>query len=90
MNKMDRGIKSFNNFVINGDFSKEFLESLGIKKIEFPLFEIVKEPTMPRLEEIKVLFPKIENYRGWEVGISGSLISFPNSVRFRSSAIISP
>lgn len=33
----------YENFMIKGDFSKEFLESMGMKQIEMPLFNTVSE-----------------------------------------------
>lgn len=33
----------YENFAIKGNFSKEFLESMGMTKVEFPVFNTVRE-----------------------------------------------
>jgi hypothetical protein len=46
-------------FVINGDFSKEFLESMGYKPFVPELVEITAEPVMP-LQPIKLAYSEIK------------------------------
>jgi hypothetical protein len=45
-------------FTITGNYSKGFLESMGYKKIVFPLCEISKNPQMP-LEPVKLAYSEV-------------------------------
>ena len=46
-------------YTIQGNFSKGFLESMGAKKVEFPLFEICRDPTMESLQIVKLAYEKV-------------------------------
>ncbi len=46
--------KSFKKYAITG-FSEDFLKSMGLKKVEFPLFEVIHKPVMP-LELIELSY----------------------------------
>ena len=49
-------------FVIQGDFSKEFLESMGYKPFVPPLVEACKDPVIPLVGIKNSLYPKIEGF----------------------------
>ena len=52
MKKFDKHIP----YVIQGDFSKEFLEKMGYKPfVPPPIFNTIKEPMMP-LETVKLAY----------------------------------
>lgn len=62
-------MNSFKKFVIRGDFSEEFLKSMGMKRVVPPLMEATGRACLP-LEPIKLAYSvvglKVENYRGVE------------------------
>lgn len=43
-------------YVIQGNFSKDFLESMGLKKVEFPLFETSRNPSMGPLNAVDLAY----------------------------------
>ena len=49
-------------FVIQGDFTKEFLESMGYKPFVPALIEISKDPVMPIMHIVEGLFPKCKSF----------------------------
>jgi hypothetical protein len=49
---------SYNMFSIKGDFSSDFIKSMGLKKVEMPLFDVGKNYKIAPMEPVGLAFTK--------------------------------